>query len=74
MRTAFYTVGTILATLANLPSAMELDSNTGTVLDSNTVAQSEAEAPADISLAVDAAAEFGVFDLHWGNKCRGLQD
>ena len=66
MRTAFFTVGTILATMTNLPSALELDSNTDTKL--------EAEAPANLSLAVDAAAEWGVSDLGWGNKCRGLQD
>ena len=64
MRTAFFTVGTILATLANLPSAMELDSNTDT--------KTEAEVPADTTLALDAAAEWRVDQLGWGNKCRGL--
>ena len=48
MRTAFFTVGTILATMANLPSAMELDSNT------------DAEAPANLTLAADSAAEWAV--------------
>ena len=66
MRTAFFTVGTILATMSNITSALELDSNTDTKL--------EAEAPIDMSLAVDAAAEWTVDQLGWGNKCRGLQD
>ena len=66
MRTAFFYVGTVLATMANLPSAMELDSNTNTNLDT--------EVPADTTLATDLAAEWQVHQLGWGNKCRGLQD
>ena len=66
MRTAFFYVGTFLAAIANLSGAMELDSNTGT--------KTETEVPADTTLALDAAAEWRVDQLGWGNKCRGLQD
>ena len=64
MRTAFFYVGTILATMANLSSAMELDSNTKT----------EIEVPADTTSAVDSAAEWAVHQLTWGNKCRTTRD
>ena len=62
MRTAFFTVGTILATIANFASAMELDSNT------------DVEVPTDMSLAVDAAAEWRTDQLGWGDKCRATTD
>ena len=60
MRTAFFYVGTILATIANLPSAMELDSKINTDLD--------AEVPADTTLATDLAAEWQVHQLGWSKK------
>ena len=68
MRTAFFYVGTLLATMANMPSAMELDAKTNIDVDT------EAEAPADMSLAVDAAAEWQTHQLGWGNKCRRTTD
>ena len=76
MRTTFFTVGTMLATLASIATAIDLEGNTEVPanVEAPLDADTEVEAIADADAEWRKNVKFNHNQLAWGDKCRATTD